>query len=223
VGAGDPVPTRPPAAEAELEGVLRDAQRFGFLGPGSVPAHIEHARGFADALAAVTGGSPPDGAHVLDLGSGGGVPGLVLAMRWPGTTLVLLESSSLRAAFLARSVARLGVGGRVSVCQARSEDVGRRPAERGAYAVVVARSFGRPAVTAEAAAPLLTVGGHLVVSEPPAGHAAPRWPPAGLAELGLGAATPVQVARRYVVLEQRQPCPERYPRRVGVPARRPLF
>jgi hypothetical protein len=63
------------------------------------------------------------------------------------------------------------------------------------------------------------VGGHLVVSEPPAGP--DRWPADELALLGLR--TTSSAAPGVAVLEQFAPCPERYPRRNGQPAKRPLF
>jgi 16S rRNA (guanine527-N7)-methyltransferase len=187
-----------------------------------VQGHIDHAAGFAAALSAVTGSSPPAGGRLLDLGAGGGVPGLVLATLWPEVAVVLLESSERRVAFLADALTRLALGERVSLCHDRAEDAGRRPAMRGGFGVVVARSFGGPAVTAECGAPLLRVGGHLVVSDPPGGPGS-RWPTEGLGALGLGPAVSVSVEQHFAVIEQLSPCPEGFPRRVGVPARRPLF
>jgi 16S rRNA (guanine527-N7)-methyltransferase len=65
-------------------------------------------------------------------------------------------------------------------------------------------------------------GGVLVVSEPP-GSQGERWPAAGLAELGLVRVETVDADARFQVLRQAEVCPDRFPRRVGVPARRPLF
>lgn len=115
----------------------------------------------------------------------------------------------------------LGLAERVQVRTGRAEDLGRRLGHRGSYHLVVARSFARPAVVAECAAPLLAVGGRLVVSEPPMEE--DRWPDQGLDVLGLGRALPPAASRRLVVLRQERPCPERYPRRVGVPSKRPLW
>ena len=118
---------------------------------------------------------------------------------------------------------RLGCSARVRVVAERAEVVGRDGAHRSTSPLVVARSFGPPAVTAECAAPLLATGGLLVVSEPPGGDGA-RWPVAGLALLG---AVPERVFHTtkgtFQLIRQASPCPERYPRRVGVPAKRPLF
>jgi 16S rRNA (guanine527-N7)-methyltransferase len=199
-----------------LDAVLAEARGLGFLGPGPAGAHRAHAAAFTAALA-----GRPTG-HGVDLGTGGGVPGLVLATALPGWAWDLVETAARRAAFLERAVDRLGLGDRVRVRHLRAEDLGRRPAERAGPDVVTARSFGPPAVTAECAAPLLRPGGLLLVSEPPAGGG-DRWPAGGLGLLGL-----VLVERRpgppaLAVLRQDAPCPARYPRRPGLPAKRPLW
>lgn len=197
--------------------VLSDARALGFLGPGPVDRHIVHAQEFARAVPV----GPPG--HVVDLGSGGGVPGLVLAHMWTDAELCLVEAGERRASFLEEAVARLGLRSRVRVIASRAEEVGRDPAFRALADAVVARSFGPPGVTAECAGPLLRVGGHLIVSEPPE-VTIERWPEDSLAALGLvplgrstGEGGTVQVLRQVA------PCPERFPRRVGVPAKRPLF
>ena len=203
--------------------MLEEARRLGFLGPGPVDAHVDHADGFLEALEREAGAGGPLPRHAADLGSGGGVPGLSLALRSAGTEWVLVEVSARRAAFLRRSVEALHLGDRVAVVEERAEVVGRAPAYRGQFELVVARSFGPPAVVAECAAPLLRVGGRVVVSEPPGGAPA-RWPVEGLGSLGMspGAAV-VAAGAAYQVLRQEEPCPDRWPRRVGVPTKRPLF
>ena len=197
--------------------VLEEARRRGLLGPGPVVPHLHHALGFA-----VAAGGPPAGPAV-DLGSGGGLPGLVLALVWPTSRWMLLDAGERRTAFLTEAVAELGLGDRVEVLRGRAEEVGRRTERRGGHRLVVARSFAPPGVTAECAAPLLAVGGRLVVSEPPEPDAG-RWPDTGLEVLGLRAVAVVRDGGgTYQVLEQRSPCPERYPRRPGIPQKRPLF
>lgn len=206
-----------------LVGLLEESRRRGFLGPGPVEDHLDHARAFA-----VAAQVPP--ASAVDLGAGGGLPGLVLAVvAWPATRWVFLDAQLRRTAFLEDAVDALGIADRVEVVTGRAEDFGRDPSHRGVHDLVVARSFGPPAVTLECAAPLLTIGGALVVSEPPDAVTAERWPHAGVALLGAGAASEAVVDRpggepvHLVRIEQLQSCPERYPRRVGIPAKRPLF
>lgn len=200
--------------------VLGEARRRGFLGPGPVADHIIHARAYA---AAGLGGDPVH--PTLDLGSGGGVPALALAVDLPDARWVLVEANRRRCAFLVEAVAALGLGDRVDVVGERAEQVGRDAAHRGRYGTVVARGFGPPAVTAECAAPLLVGGGRLLVSEPPEEQTEEgrRWPAAGVERLGLRLETITSGRARIAVLEQVQPCPETFPRRVGIPAKRPLW
>lgn len=202
---------------ATLHGVLAEARDQGFLGPGPVDGHIEHAAGFLQAV------GEPAPSRVVDLGSGGGIPGLALALAWPSAAVCLLDSSERRTGFLTDAVRRLGLDSRVVVAHTRAEEAGRDPRWRGRADLVVARSFGPPAVTAECAAPLLEVGGRLVVSEPPEGGGG-RWPAEPLATLGLRPTGRFEQAFcRFQVLRQEEACPETFPRRVGSPAKRPLF
>lgn len=203
--------------------MLEDARGLGFLGPGPVEAHLEHASGFAAALERDGGAKWEAPARAVDLGSGGGVPGLVLALRFGATEWLLVEAAARRAAFLRGAVRMLGLADRAQVVQERAEVVGRAPAYRRRFDLAVARSFGPPAVVAECAAPLLRVGGRAVVSEPPGGAPA-RWPVEGLAPLGMAPGPAVMAAgAAYQILRQAQPCPDRWPRRVGIPTKRPLF
>jgi len=208
-GAVPPLPARLPAGvAAALVEVLTEAATLGFLGPGPVESHVVHAAGFEAALRPTT--------DVLDLGSGGGVPGLVLAALRPELAVVLLDARTNRTDFLTRAVGRLGWAGRVTVVAGQAETLGRSPQWRGRCSAVVARSFGSPSVTVEDASPFLVTGGQLLVSEPPA-PAGDRWPAAGLALVGLEADAPVPGLASFTQID---PCPERYPRRRQQP---PLF
>lgn len=203
----------PPDRPGSLNEVLERARRLGFLGDGPVDAHVEHARRLVRAL------SPDTPRCCADLGSGGGVPGLILAMAWPSSRWSLIDAMSRRTGPLAEAVSALDLGARVDVVTARVEDLGRRQEHRGVHDLVVARSFGSPAVTAECAAPLVAGGGVVAVSEPPEVDAR-RWPASALAELGL-----VDEGRHdgWRLLRAGRPCPERWPRRSGRPAKRPLW
>lgn len=206
-----------PRRVSGLLAVLGRQRERDLLGPDPLPVLVGHSLGFA----AVVGGAPPR--HVVDLGSGGGVPGLVLAVEsWPEARFTLVDASQRRCTYLELAVAELGLTDRVAVVVGRAEEVGRSGL-RGGADLVVARSFGPPAVLAECAAPLLEVGGALVVSDPP-GSAGERWPGEGVAALGLQVeVTSVVDGATYSRLRQVETCPDRFPRRVGVPDRRPLF
>jgi 16S rRNA (guanine527-N7)-methyltransferase len=197
--------------------VLQHSQELGFLGPGPVEPHVQRARDAFDLL-------PPAPARILDLGSGGGLPGLPLAVARTDTTWLLLDGSVTRCRFLTEAVGELGLASRVEVLAQRAEEAGRIETLRRSFDVVVARSFGPPAATAECAAAFLVSGGRLIVAEPPGGEAsAERWPADGLAQLGMTVGPTVTYPTAYQVLEQTSPCPDHYPRRTGVPVKRPLF
>ena len=197
-----------------LQDVLSEAREAGFLGPGPVEDHVYRA---LDLGAAV--GRPPSDA--LDLGSGGGVPGLPLMLLWPTSRWVLLDGSVRRADFLGTVLVRLGLSDRGEVRAERAEVAGRSPL-RGRFDLVVARGFGSPAVTAECASPFLVPGGQLIVAEPPGG-APERWDAEGLRKLGMAVDQAFRSPTAFQVLNQEVSCPERYPRRVGVPSKRPLW
>lgn len=154
----------------------------------------------------------------MDIGSGGGVPGLALALLYPTVMWTLLDAMAKRCAFLREAVAELELSS-VSVLEGRAEELGRLPHFRGSFDVVTARSFGAPAVLVECASPFLRVGGHIVVSEPP--DSGDRWPDVGLSLVGLSKVTPPWPS--IAVLRQSSLCGDAYPRRAGLPAKRPLF
>jgi len=184
------------------------------LGPGPVERHVAHGRALLAGL--------PERGRVLDLGSGGGLPGLVLATHRPELELTLLEARQRACRFLREAVAELGRDD-VTVIEARAEEAARRSDLRETYDAVVARSFGPPPVTAECAVGFLRPGGQLVVSEPPDDGGPARWPPESLPALGLS--PPVRHEEQggtFVVLGKVR-LDERWPRRVGVPAKRPLW
>lgn len=150
------------------------SQQLGMLGARPVDEVIEHAQAFVVALADVTG-------RVIDLGTGGGVPGLVIAAERPDLRLVLVDRRATRTDHVRRLVRRLGWEERVEVVTADARSLPRATAD-----AVVARGFAAPTATLTAAAPLLRPDGLLVVSEPPA-EADDRWPAAALQRAGLTA------------------------------------
>ena len=146
---------------------LELSQRLGMLGPRPIHEVVDHSRAFVDALATTTG-------TVLDLGSGGGVPGLVIAVDRPDLHVLLVERRQARADHLVRLVGRLELGDRVSVLPVDATQLHERLAPVDA---AVARGFGPPETIVRVAVPLLAPRGRLVVSEPPEPDAS-RWPPA---------------------------------------------
>lgn len=159
-----------------LSQVLSDAQRRGTLGDRPISEVIAHARQFVDAL-------PGEVRRVVDLGTGAGVPGLVIAVERPDIEVVLLDRRENRMDALRRDVTAMGLSDRVSVVCAEANMASRRGEWAARFDAVVARGFGPPPVTAAAAAPFLCPGGVLVVSEPPVIDAS-RWDPLVLSRGG---------------------------------------
>jgi len=185
-----------------LRAVLEEARRAGHLGSVPIEDHLAHSARFAASLRRPV-------VRALDLGSGGGVPGLVLAEALPESRWVLVDRRQRRTDDLRRAVGRLGLADRVEVVCGDATALGHDAALRGSFDVVVARSFGSPAQTAEVAAGFLRPGGQLLVSEPP--DTGGRWPEDGLRELGL--ALDGDARGGIQSLTQVVACPDRYPRR----------
>jgi 16S rRNA (guanine527-N7)-methyltransferase len=165
--------------------------------------------------------------RALDLGSGGGVPGLVLALARPKVSWTLVDSVRKKADALRSFAAALGLGN-VEVLAERAEVVGRDPQHRESYDLVTARACAALPVLAEYALPLVAVGGSLLAwkgrlsdEELKAGTdagrllggGAPVVHPTGFEALG---------EHRFVIVRKFSPISEAYPRRAGEPSRRPL-
>jgi 16S rRNA (guanine527-N7)-methyltransferase len=158
---------------------------------------------------------------LIDVGSGNGVPGIPLALA-TGVRVTLLEPIKKRAAFLADALAELGLDG--EVVPARAEDAAREPAYRERFMTATARAVASAPTVAELTAPFLAVGGHALLQrgtlEPAERNAVTD------AALVLGAEVIQERAltgeRRVVVIEKRSPTSPRFPRKNGVPTKRPL-
>jgi 16S rRNA (guanine527-N7)-methyltransferase len=207
--------------EGRIAPLLQRSADLGFLGGMPLQDQIDHSLGFVSAVELALGHRPDS---VVDLGTGGGVPGLVLHSCWPGCRVVLVDGNQRRTEFLSAEVEGWGSSS-PEVVRGRAEELGRDDRYRDRFEVVTARSFGPPAVTAECGAPLLGLGGILVVSEPPEESETDRWPEGQLSELGLVPEGRMRFDERfgYQVLRKTARTPDRYPRRIGIPSKRPLF
>jgi 16S rRNA (guanine527-N7)-methyltransferase len=172
------------------------------------------ARHVLDALAGLPAVDAAPPGPLADVGSGGGLPGLVLAVVRPTRETHLIEATARKAAFIAEAARELGLA--VHVHAERSEDLGRG-ALRDACACVVARALAPPAVAVELCLPLCRPGGRLVLwSREPAGD-----------ELALAAGELEGEMRApecpgVLVIGKLGATPERFPRRPGMAAKRPL-
>ncbi len=155
-------PTAGPLDRERLHRVLSEIQRRGGIGRVVIDDAIAHAELFVTAL--------PDevnGGRLIDLGSGGGLPGLVIAASRPDLEVTLVERRDKRADLLRFGVRGLDAIARVRVVSGDVHGIARR--EAGEFDVVTARSFGPVSEVLRIAATLLRSGGCLIVSEPPPG------------------------------------------------------
>ncbi|MCA1569111.1 MAG: 16S rRNA (guanine(527)-N(7))-methyltransferase RsmG [Chloroflexi bacterium] len=164
--------------------------------------------------------------RALDLGSGGGVPGIVLALARPDVSWTLVDSVRKKADVLRGFVELLELA-TVAVVAERAEIMGRDPDHREHYDLVTARACAALPVLAEYALPLVRVGGAVLAwkgavtdEELRAGQAAAVTLGGELEVRGTGIATLGD--HRFVLMRKGAATPNRYPRRPGEPAKRPL-
>ena len=164
--------------------------------------------------------------RLADVGSGGGLPGLPLKIALPALEVTLIESNRRKAAFLVAAAAQLGLTG-VEVIPARAEQAGRDPRLREAFDAVTVRALAHMAVLAELCLPLVRVGGRLLAmkagAEAEVEAAIPAVEALGGRLAGIvPAPSPARARGQVVIVEMTGPTPDRYPRRAGLPERRPL-
>jgi 16S rRNA (guanine527-N7)-methyltransferase len=184
-----------------------------------VDAHV------ADSLVALDLPAVRATRRAADLGSGGGFPGLALAIALPGAHVVLVESVGRKSAFLAGAARELGLGN-VDVVNARAE---AWPEGIGAHDLVVARAVAPLAVLVEYAAPLLELGGALVAwkGRPDPAEEADGAAAAAVLGMSVPAAHRVEpfdrASDRHLYLSSKvRVTPPRYPRRPGMARKRPI-
>ncbi len=182
-----------------------------------------------DALAALPILDAMAADDVLDLGSGGGLPALPLALARPAMRFTLVDSSTKKAAVLGEFAAELDLRN-VAIVAERAETLGQDPRHRERYAAVTARACAALPVLVELALPFLAIGGSLVawkgpltVEDDEMRRADPvidqlGGGPARIVDPGL----PALGGHRFVIAAKERATPSQFPRRAGVPGRRPL-
>ena len=162
---------------------------------------------------------------LVDVGSGGGLPGLPLKIVRPELQVTLVEADRAKAAFLVRASAALGLDG-VEVVARRAEDAGHDERYREAFDVAVARALAPLAVLAELCLPLVRVGGRLLAQKTRKEDVEPARHAVEVLGGSLDSVRPAPSAARrggvVVVVTKITATPAKYPRRPGVPNRRPL-
>ena len=159
--------------------------------------------------------------RVIDIGSGGGLPAVPMAIAMPQVRFTLLEANTRKCAFLERVAATLNLKN-VAVAQGRAEELGHRPALREQFDRAISRAAAPPAVLLELALPFVRPGGDLVAQVSPVD---PHLLEPAARLLGGG---PPRLERpgdgggALLYVPKVAPTPAEYPRRTGVPNRKPL-
>ncbi len=183
---------------------------------------------FLDSLSVILAGHPPAAGRVVDVGAGGGFPGVPLKICRPDLRLVLVEANGRKAAFLRHLVEALDLDG-VRVYQGRVETAGREAELRERCDLAVGRAVAALPVLLEYALPLVAVGGRVVALKGP--RITDELQGAEQAGEMLGGEKMEVISfalpgggeeRRLAVWKKVRKTPGEYPRRPGVPAKRPL-
>jgi 16S rRNA (guanine527-N7)-methyltransferase len=166
--------------------------------------------------------------QVIDVGTGAGFPGLPLKIVCPTMQLTLVDSVGKKIDFCNHVVNTLGLEG-VEVIQDRAENIGKKSEYREQYDWAIARAVAVMSVLAEYLLPLVSVGGCMLAMKGESAPAETQSAEHALRVLGghLNRLVPVilpgVVDERYlVVIDKVAASPQKYPRRVGVPVKRPL-
>ena len=160
-----------------LERILREAQRIGALSNTPIQEIISHAKWFADAI--------PDTARTaVDLGSGAGVPGLIVALFRPQLKILLVDRRVGRTDVLTRAVHALDLADRVTVRCSEIAEMTKDSTWAKHFDVAMSRGLGPPIQTLNLSRDLVKPGGFVIISEPPLSSDS-RWDPQQVKALGL--------------------------------------
>lgn len=167
------------------------------------------------------------GLKVIDLGSGGGLPGIPLKVCRPSIEIFLMDSNRKKAAFLGEVIEQLKLKKAHVLC-GRAEEYGQNSDHREQYDLVLSKAVAEMAVLVELALPLLKQGGRAIFYKGPKGKGEARETARALTACGgvLEAEWPYELkdgeGRLLYSIRKISATPSKYPRRPGVPARRPL-
>ena len=183
---------------------------------------------FLDSLTCLKAMNPHEGDRLVDVGTGAGFPGLPLKIVCPQLKVLLVEATEKKADFCRHVVQGLGLQS-VQVVHARAEDLGQDQQYREQHAWAVARAVAGLSTLAEYLLPLVKIGGRAIAQKGETGPAEAHQAEAAIERLGghLRRLRPVELpgvadTRYLVTMDKVAATPEAFPRRTGLPAKRPL-
>ncbi|RPJ42435.1 MAG: 16S rRNA (guanine(527)-N(7))-methyltransferase RsmG [Chloroflexi bacterium] len=183
---------------------------------------------FLDSLSCVLAWRDDPPASLIDIGTGAGFPGIPLKILQPSLNLALVESVGKKAEFCRHVAATLGLE-KVDVAQARAEEVGQLAKYRERFDWAVARAVANLPILVEYLLPLVRVGGAVLAQKGESGPAEAHASEQAVRLLGgslrqlIKVDLPGVAEERYlIVIDKVAATPPNYPRRVGVPGKKPL-
>jgi 16S rRNA (guanine527-N7)-methyltransferase len=173
-------------------------------------------------------GRPAAGTRLIDVGAGAGFPGVPLKIVCPNIQLTLVEATAKKAQFLEHLREQLALNG-ITIINARAEELGHDAAHRERYDWAMARAVAEMPVLAEYLLPLVRVGGYCLAQKGEKAAAEATAAESAINLLGgrLARLLPVELrglaeTRFLVLVKKVAPTPAKYPRRPGMPGKRPI-
>lgn len=212
--------------EIYLDQLKQWNQRVNLIGPASEQEIV--VRHFLDSLSCIGSGVIRDNSRVIDLGSGAGFPGLPLKIALPSIKLILVDSIRKKTQFMEEIVRFLELED-VEVVWDRAEDIGRQATFREKFDLALARAIARLPVLMEYSLPLVKIGGYFVAQkgdveaeEKDNGQRAARVLGGEVKQFKQVKVPFMEAERQLVLTRKKTLTPLKYPRRAGIPEKRPL-
>jgi 16S rRNA (guanine527-N7)-methyltransferase len=186
---------------------------------------------FLDSLTvlSVIRGKMPDGCQIIDIGTGAGFPGIPLKIAIPDIKMVLLEATAKKVLFLEHIIRELELSG-IEVIKERAEEAAQKPEYREKFDVAVSRAVAELPVLCELTLPFCAVGGCVIAQKKGDIQVEMEQSVKAIETLGgkLSAVERIEIEelndeRYLVVIDKIMPTPGKYPRRPGMPEKRPLI
>ena len=208
--------------------LIAESSRYGLTSlhdPGAIQArHFEESLAFLEAVERAGAFASP----AIDIGTGAGIPGIPIKMVRPQLVITLLEATGKKTEFLRKAVGQLGLE-RVTIVSARAEELAHDPVHREHYALAMAKAVAPLPVLVEISLPFLAPGGYLAAqkgssAERELAEAARAIEVCGgeVAAMERFEAPGAAVKPVLILIRKVSSTPEAYPRRPGIPAKRPL-
>jgi len=166
--------------------------------------------------------------RLIDIGSGAGFPGLAIKIARPEVAIIMVEAIHKKVGFIEECIQGLKLEG-IQAITGRAEEMGRQAGWRESFDYATCRAVGHLAIVVEYCLPLLKLGGLLIAQKGLEGDQEVREAGKGIRELGgrieevRWISNQLLPGRCLILIRKEQTTPDRYPRRVGIPKKRPLI